>query len=66
MTQEKDKQEKPKEESPTNELQDAELDKVSGGAEPLGAVGARALKLNLTPAAGAFQPTPAAPISDIK
>ena len=35
MTPEKDKQEKLKQESPTNELQDAELDKVSGGAEPV-------------------------------
>ena len=36
MTQDKDKQEKPKQESPTNELPDADLDKISGGAEPLG------------------------------
>ena len=35
MTQEKDKQEKPKEESATNELKDADLDKISGGAEPV-------------------------------
>ena len=51
MTQEKDKQEKLKQESPTNELPDADLDKVSGGAEPINS--ARA-------------PKPADPISDRK
>ena len=51
MTQEKDKQEKPKQESPTNELPDADLDKVSGGSEPINDVRA---------------PKPAAPINDRK
>lgn len=36
MTQENDKQEKPKAEPRNDELPDAELDKVSGGAEPVG------------------------------
>ena len=35
MTQEKDKQEKPVEQSSSKELADADLDKISGGAEPV-------------------------------
>ena len=50
MTQEKDKQETPKE-SPSNELPDAELDKVSGGAEPINSLRSRT-------------PKPAQPIND--
>ena len=51
MTQEKDKQEKLKQESPTNELPDADLDKVSGGLEPVNGVRA---------------PKPAEPITERK
>ena len=53
MTQEKDKQEKPKEEQSSNELPDAELDKVSGGADPINTLRSRT-------------PKPVEPINDTK